>query len=138
MDEDSEDFADLLTEIKSDLRPDELLASLQLRDVGLPPTYIIVSSLNNVTKVLTRLGDETTVSAPFFQWLKKKKAKKSLEIHLDPYPWLKEPLPARRHAGVVEAALFNASSDGDMHILHVQSRTWPAIGKALLKRRHTV
>ncbi|KAF8457831.1 hypothetical protein BGX38DRAFT_1139298 [Terfezia claveryi] len=120
LDEDSEDFTDLLTEIKSGLRPDELLATLQLRDL------------------LTHLEDEITFSAPFFQWLKKKKAKKSVEKHLDPYPWLKEPLPARRHAGVVETALFNPSTDGDMHVLHVQSRTWSAIGKALLKRRHTV
>ena len=59
-------------------------------------------------------------------------------MHLDPYPWLKESLPACGHAGVVEAELFNASIDGDMHILHVQPRTWSAIGKALLKRRHTV
>ena len=38
----------------------------------------------------------------------------------------------------METANFNASSDADLHILHVQSRTWAAIGKALLRRRQTV
>lgn len=88
--------------------------------------------------MLIQLRDEITFSSQFFQWLKKRKAKKSLEMHIEPYSWLKGSVSQRRHVEVVETANFNSLIEGDMHILHVQSRTWAAIGKALLKRRHTV
>ncbi|KAL7269105.1 Histone transcription regulator 3 [Rhizina undulata] len=92
--------------------PEEYFASLQLQDL------------------LQKIVDTTALSHSKFQKLGKKKLNPAFAKYLNPYPWLPLPLPEEKKS---LSAVFESITERK-HVLEINSRSWPAVGKAILSR----